>query len=58
MQEQKTRLEQLVEKLNTVSSELQNQEKQSREEQQQLHGLRQSLALVSDREREVGGADG
>ncbi|XP_044021629.1 coiled-coil domain-containing protein 170 isoform X1 [Siniperca chuatsi] len=58
MQEQKKRLDQLVEgkakvekKLNTVSSDLQNQEKKTREDQQQLNTLRQSLLQLSERER-------
>lgn len=60
VQEQKKRLDQLVEgkakvekKLNTANSDLKSQEKKSREEQQQLHTLRQSLAHLSEREREV-----
>lgn len=60
MQEQKKKLDQLVEgkakvekKLNTVSSDLQSQEKKTREDQQQLSTLRQSLTQLSDREREV-----
>lgn len=60
MQEQKKRLDQLLEvkakverKLNTVSSDLQSQETKSREDQQQLSALRQSLDQLSDREREV-----
>lgn len=62
MQEQKKRLDQLVEgktkvekKLNTVSSDLQSQEKKTREDQQQLNTLRQSLTHLSDSEREVRG---
>lgn len=60
VQEQKKRLDQLVEgkakvekKLNTASSDLQSQEKKTREDQQQLATLRQSLAQLSEREREV-----
>lgn len=60
VQEQKTRLDQLLEvkakvekKLNTVSSDLQSRESKSREDQQQLSALRQSLDQLSDREREV-----
>lgn len=60
VQEQKKRLDQLLEvkakvekKLNTVSSDLQSQETKSREDQQQLGALRQSLDQLSDREREV-----
>ncbi|XP_074516316.1 coiled-coil domain-containing protein 170 [Sebastes fasciatus] len=60
MQEQKKRLDQLVEgktkvekKLNTVSSDLQSQEKKTREDQQQLNTLRQSLTHLSDSEREL-----
>ncbi|XP_045918942.1 coiled-coil domain-containing protein 170 isoform X2 [Micropterus dolomieu] len=60
MQEQKKRLDQLVEgkakvekKLNTVSLDLQSQETKTREDQQQLNTLRQSLAQLSEREREL-----
>lgn len=60
MQEQKKRLDQLVEgkakverRLNTVSSDLQSHEKKTREDQQQLNTLRQNLAQLSEREREV-----
>ncbi|XP_036926963.1 coiled-coil domain-containing protein 170 isoform X1 [Acanthopagrus latus] len=60
VQEQKTRLDQLLEvkakvekKLNTVSSDLQSRETKSREDQQQLSALRQSLDQLSDREREL-----
>ncbi|XP_042356168.1 coiled-coil domain-containing protein 170 [Plectropomus leopardus] len=60
VQEQKKRLDRLVEgkakvekKLNTVSSDLQSQEKRTREDQQQLSALRQSLAQLSDQEREL-----
>ncbi|XP_035530007.1 coiled-coil domain-containing protein 170 [Morone saxatilis] len=60
MQEQKKRLDQLVEgkakvekKLNTVSSDLQSREKKTRDDQDQLNTLRQSLAQLSDREREL-----
>ncbi|XP_028421585.1 coiled-coil domain-containing protein 170 [Perca flavescens] len=60
MQEQKKRLDQLVDgkakvekKLNTVSSDLQNQEMKIREDQQQLNTLRQSLTQLSEREREL-----
>lgn len=61
MQEQKKRLDQLVEgktkmekQLSTVSSDLQSREKKTRDDQQQLGTLRQSLAQLSEREREVG----
>ncbi|XP_073339208.1 coiled-coil domain-containing protein 170 [Pagrus major] len=60
VQEQKKRLDQLLDgkakvekKLNTVSSDLQSQETKSREDHQQLNALRQSLAQLSDREREL-----
>ncbi|XP_068577603.1 coiled-coil domain-containing protein 170 [Cebidichthys violaceus] len=60
MQEQKKRLDQLADgkakvekKLNTVSSDLQSREKKTREDQQQLNSLRQSLTQLSDREREL-----
>lgn len=60
MKEQKKKLDQLVEgkakvekKLNTTSSDLQSREKKSREDQQQLNTLRQSVAQLSEREREV-----
>ncbi|XP_075964522.1 coiled-coil domain-containing protein 170 [Anarhichas minor] len=59
MQEQNKRLDQLADgkakvekKLNTVSSDLQSREKESREDQQQLTSLRQSLTQLSDSERE------
>ncbi|XP_028995218.1 coiled-coil domain-containing protein 170 [Betta splendens] len=60
MQEQKKRADQLVEgrsklekKLSSVSSDLQSREMRSRDDQQQLSSLRQSLALLSEREREL-----
>lgn len=60
MQEQREKLDQLVEgkakterKLNALSSDLQSQEKKTKEDQQQLNTLRQSLAQLSEREREV-----
>uniref|UniRef100_UPI0037E97DD0 coiled-coil domain-containing protein 170 n=1 Tax=Semicossyphus pulcher TaxID=241346 RepID=UPI0037E97DD0 len=60
MQEQKKRLDQLVEgkakvekRLNTVSSDLQSQEKKTKEDSLQLNTLRQSLAQLSEREREL-----
>ncbi|XP_047467801.1 coiled-coil domain-containing protein 170 [Mugil cephalus] len=60
VQEQKKKMDQLVDlkasaekKLSTVSSDLQSQEKKTREDQQQLHGLRQSLAQLSDSKREL-----
>lgn len=60
MQEQKKKLDQLVEgktklekKLSTVSSDLQSKEKKTRDDQQHLNTLRQSLAQLSEREREV-----
>lgn len=60
MQEQKKKLDQLLEgktkterKLNTLSSDLQSQEKKNKEDQQQLSTLRQSMAHLSEREREV-----
>ncbi|XP_070835196.1 coiled-coil domain-containing protein 170 [Chaetodon trifascialis] len=60
MQEQRKRLDQLVEgkakvekRLNTVSSDLQSHEKKTREDQQQLVTLRQSLAQLTEREREM-----
>lgn len=60
VQEQKKRLDQLVEgkaeaeeKLNVANSDLKSREKKSREEQQQVHALRQSLAQLSERETEV-----
>nr|XP_046268782.1 coiled-coil domain-containing protein 170 [Scatophagus argus] len=60
VQEQKKRLDQLVEgkakvekKLNIAKSDLQSQEKKTREDQQQLQSLRQSLAQLSEREREL-----
>lgn len=60
MQEQRKRLDQLVEgkakvekRLSSVNSDLQRQEKKSREDEQQLSSLRQSLAQLSERGREV-----
>ncbi|XP_059209899.1 coiled-coil domain-containing protein 170 [Centropristis striata] len=60
LQEQKKRMDQLVDgkakvekKLNTVSSGVQSQEKKSREAQQQISTLRQSLTQLSEREREL-----
>ncbi|GLD47811.1 coiled-coil domain-containing protein 170-like protein [Lates japonicus] len=60
MQEQKKKLDQLVEgkakvekKLSSVSSDLQSREKKTREDQQQLSTLRQSLTQLSEREREL-----
>ena len=60
MQEQTQKLDQLVDgkakvekKLSTVSSDLQSQEKKKREDQEQLNTLRQSLAQLSERHREV-----
>ncbi|KAG7510573.1 hypothetical protein JOB18_025613 [Solea senegalensis] len=60
MQEQKKKLEQLAEgkakaenTLSSVSWDLQSREKQTQEDQQQLSSLRQSLVLLSDREREL-----
>lgn len=60
MQEQRKRLDELVQgkakvekKLSSVSSDLQRQEKKSREDEQQLNTLTQSLAQLSEREREV-----
>lgn len=60
MQKQRKRLDELVEgkakvekKLSSVSSDLQRQEKKSREDEQQLNTLTQSLAQLSEREREV-----
>lgn len=60
VQEQEKRLDQLIErrakvekKLNTANSDLESQKKKSGEDQQQLHTLRQSLAQLSEREREV-----
>ncbi|TKS87013.1 Coiled-coil domain-containing protein 170 [Collichthys lucidus] len=60
VKEQKKKLDQLVEgkakvekKLNTASSDLQSHEKKSREDQLQLSTLRQSLAQLSEREREA-----
>lgn len=40
-------------KLSMVSSDLQDQEKKTREEQEQLDVLRVSLAQLSERQREV-----
>ncbi|XP_062296620.1 coiled-coil domain-containing protein 170 [Scomber scombrus] len=60
MQEQKKKLDQLLEgktkterKLNTLSSDLQSQEKKNKEDQQQLSTLRQSMAQLSERERQL-----
>ncbi|XP_026161159.1 coiled-coil domain-containing protein 170 [Mastacembelus armatus] len=60
VQEQEKRLDQLMKgkvkvekKLSTVSSDLENQEKKSREDQQQLNTLRHSVAQLSEREREL-----
>lgn len=60
VQEQKKQLDQLVEgkaeaeeKLNVANSDLKSREKKSREEQQQVRALRQSLAQLSERETEV-----
>lgn len=60
VQEQKKKLDQLVDekakmekKLNTVSSDLQSQEKKTSEDQQEVLTLRQSLAQLSERQREV-----
>lgn len=60
MREQSRRLDELVEgkaeverTLSTVSSDLQSQERKAREDQQQLTTLRQTLAQLSEREREV-----
>uniref|UniRef100_A0A4W6ESJ9 Coiled-coil domain containing 170 n=1 Tax=Lates calcarifer TaxID=8187 RepID=A0A4W6ESJ9_LATCA len=60
VQEQKKKLDQLVEgkakvekKLSSVSSDLQSREKKTREDQQQLSTLRQSLTQLSEREREL-----
>lgn len=60
VQEQKKRLDQLVEgkaeaeeRLNVANSDLKTREKKSREEQQQVQALRQSLAQLSERETEV-----
>ncbi|XP_071381629.1 coiled-coil domain-containing protein 170 [Centroberyx affinis] len=60
MQQQSKRLDELVEgkakverTLSAVSSDLQSQEKAAREDQQQLHTLRQTLAQLSEREREL-----
>ncbi|XP_034530293.1 coiled-coil domain-containing protein 170 [Notolabrus celidotus] len=60
MQEQRKRVDQLVEgkakvekRMNTVTSDLQSQERKIREDQQQLDTLRQSLAQLSEREREL-----
>ncbi|XP_070699017.1 coiled-coil domain-containing protein 170 [Pempheris klunzingeri] len=59
-QEQKKRLDQLVEakakvekKLSTVSSEIQNYERKTREDQEQLSTLRQNLTQLSERESEL-----
>lgn len=60
MQEQKQQLGQLVEgkakvetELSTLSLDLQSREKKSKEDQQHLNTLRQSVAQLSAREREV-----
>ncbi|XP_078145756.1 coiled-coil domain-containing protein 170 [Centroberyx gerrardi] len=60
VQQQSKRLDELVEgkakverTLSAVSSDLQSQEKAAREDQQQLHTLRQTLAQLSEREREL-----
>lgn len=59
MQEQKKKLDLLAEKtkvekkLSTVSSDLQSQEKKTRDDLQELLTLRQSLAQLSERQREV-----
>ncbi|KAM3871165.1 coiled-coil domain-containing protein 170 [Diretmus argenteus] len=59
-QAQSKRLNELVEgeakmerTLSSVRSDLQTQEKKSREDQQQLNALRQTLAQLSEREREL-----
>lgn len=46
---------QLEERLTTARTDLQSQEHQAREAQQQLTTLRQTLAQLTDSEREVGG---
>ncbi|XP_036006649.1 coiled-coil domain-containing protein 170 [Fundulus heteroclitus] len=48
--DEKTKVEQ---KLSTVSSDLQGQEKKAREDQEQLHILRESLVQMSERQREL-----
>lgn len=60
MQEQKRRLERLAEgkaaverKLDSADADLKRREEKSREEQQSVLTLRQSLHQLSDREREV-----
>lgn len=60
VQEQKKRLDQLVQgkatvekKLNSTDSDLRRQEEKSREAQEDLLALRQSLTQLSEREREV-----
>lgn len=60
MQEQKRRLERLAEgkaeverKLDSADSDLRRREETSREEQQNVLALRQSLRQLSEREREV-----
>ncbi|KAF7670066.1 hypothetical protein LDENG_00084480 [Lucifuga dentata] len=60
VQEQRKRLDELVEgkvkmekKLNSASLDLQSHEKKTREDQQQLDTLRQTLAQLSEREREL-----
>ncbi|XP_074547762.1 coiled-coil domain-containing protein 170 [Halichoeres trimaculatus] len=60
MQEQKKRLDQLVEgkakavkRMNSVTLDLQSQERKIREDQEQLNTLRQSLTQLSEQEREL-----
>ncbi|KAM4625271.1 coiled-coil domain-containing protein 170 [Polymixia lowei] len=60
MQEQSRRLDELAEaktkterRLSTVTSDLQSQEEKTREDQQQLTSFRQTLAQLSEREREL-----
>ncbi|XP_076013549.1 coiled-coil domain-containing protein 170 [Genypterus blacodes] len=60
MQEQRKKLDDLMEgktkvekKLSTVSLDLQGHERKTREDQQQLHTLRQTLSQLSEREREL-----
>ncbi|XP_068195667.1 coiled-coil domain-containing protein 170 [Antennarius striatus] len=60
LQEQKRRIRQLEgrkaeaeARLNAATSDLQSQEERSRGERQQLHALRDSLAQLSEREREL-----
>jgi oligoendopeptidase F len=45
-------------KFSTAKTDLQSQEHLAREAQQQLTSLRQTLAQLTDREREVGRMDG